>query len=360
MRILSAFLLFSAAIIAASCGGSEKLEEASANMSIGIPLLTEPDKHQVGWGRSDCTSCHPFLPEEHPRLVKLPGYSADEACISCHLSNGTSKGKKIPECVFCHTNGAKGVEALAKRSAHSITRDRSNPYENPPTKSMSDIDCVICHDSANMDGKFTKDDLSDFGVWDRGELNDFCFACHSPNGATAQGLNIKYTDIKTSYILDYHGQIGYTDRGYGNDLIGGRTPNSPALSCLSCHTKHSSNNRKLFIESFSDGGAAVNVKLNNPSDLRDLCTRCHQNDGGESAPNGKKQTIKHDIKSGGWCFQSGCHPTNGHPVGAEYARTLMKQEYGGSGCTSCHRHGANAGATPNNLYPDGTENHSIF
>jgi hypothetical protein len=356
MRVLFVLALFIAAIAAASCGGSENLDDASVDM--GMPLLNESDNHKVGWGRDDCTSCHPFLPEVHPRLVELPGYSPDRVCVSCHLGNGTGFNKKIPECVFCHTNGALPVQ-VEERSAHSLTRVRDDDVFTPPTaKAMKDVDCVICHDSANMDGIFTKSDLSDFNKWDRVDINGFCLTCHSPEGVTAQVREIKPADIKSRYSADYHGAGEYTDRGYGNDLAGGYEPSASALSCLSCHTNHSSANRKLFIERFAGADGEHSVSLNNPDDLRDICTRCHENSGGTAAPNGKKQTLKHNgLSSNGWCFK--CHPSNGHAIGAEYAESMMAEESGGAGCASCHRHGANLGVN-NTEYPYGTVNHSIF
>jgi hypothetical protein len=353
-RVLFAAALFIIAIAAASCGGSEKLEEASVTM--GMPLLSDPEKHKVGWGRSDCASCHPYLPAVHPRQVALPGYTQDMVCISCHLGNGSGYAKKTPDCVFCHTNGAKPVN-VSNKSAHSLTR-YDDGYSNPAVKVMADIDCVICHDNTNMDGVFTKADLSGFGKWDRAELNGFCLACHSPEGVTAQGRDIKPADIKTKYEIDYHGAGSYADRGFGDNLTGGYGTNYPALPCLSCHTNHSSANRKLFRESFADGEGEFAVRLNNPSDLRDLCAQCHQNIGGVPAPNGKKQTVKHD-KPNGWCFKSGCHPVNGHILGAEYAEHLMTAANGGAGCASCHRHGANMGQD-DTTFPYGIKNHSIF
>ena len=346
---LKIFLLLSFAVITAvytvSCGGGSENNDTTVRVS--MPLLTRAEVHGsgIGWKRNDCDSCHSFasLPAPHPNIVEVTGMTQNEVCMMCHLGNGVDGRFNIPKCVNCHTDGnAFGAKAMsgAGFSMHTVTDKNA--------AQMSDIDCIICHDSTRMNGRFDYSDLSaltsEGAEWDKSNLNNFCLTCHSANGVYTQERSISGFNMKDVYPNDYHGDTVYE---YEMGALRPDNVRGEPLSCLNCHRVHTSDNRKLFIMTGADArivtdGDAKNaaVTLNgDDSDLRDLCVICHAGDTAHPdsvpAPNGLYQTTKH-IE--GYCFN--CHRLTGpRPVGASIAINLMSI----GGCRLCHKHGANMG-----------------
>ncbi len=367
------FALAFAAVTAAglvSCGGSEKNDTP---ISMSMPLLTSAAMHGegVGWNRADCTTCHPLvsLPTPHPVIPEINDMTRDEVCMMCHLGNGADGRFKIPMCVKCHTDasvfGADAVNVTGY-SMHTVT--------NTGAAQITDYDCIVCHDSTNMDGKFTFDDLSglmnlsNYGntVWDKSNLNNFCFTCHSSSGTKAQGIYILGYNAKDKYPDDYHGNATYysTDNSLRPDNGVGDT-----LGCLSCHRRHTSDNRKLFIMTGAETGvvtdesarnATVTLNIDN-ADLRDLCAVCHAGDPAQHpdsvpAPNGLYQVSKHTDSVCYTCHvNGGMRPPVSYPLGANLAASMMSS---GDSCNACHKHGANMGPS-STQYPIGTT-HSRF
>ena len=211
---------------------------------------------------SQVTTEHPFI---EPKDIK------SETCLTCHPDKKEGK--------FVHTAVTSGCEschqAASQNSKTTITllatggelcarchEIKPEPVLHGPYKAGQ---CMLCHNPH----------MSSFPSQLRAETNTLCLSCHGVNQPDVKinkdaqkvsmlgGQTLSFTDYRQSpkIGLDRSGTRGHPILGHP---VAGKDPRQKdaPLSCLSCHTPHSSTVANLL-----------------PPDIKSstgLCGECHQ------------------------------------------------------------------------------------
>jgi predicted CXXCH cytochrome family protein len=215
-----------------------------------------------GTGLAEETTEHPFI---EPQDIK------SETCLTCHPDK--KEGRFVHSavtsgCESCHQaaseNGKTTITLLATGGelcamCHEIKQE---PVMHGPYKAEQ---CMICHDPHR----------SNFPRQLRAETNTLCLSCHGVNQPDVKidkdvqkvsmlgGQTLSFADYRQSMKigLDRSGTRGHPVMGHP---VAGKDPRhkDTTLSCLSCHTPHSSTAPNLL-----------------PADIKSdigLCGECHQ------------------------------------------------------------------------------------
>jgi len=226
--ILSAALLF-------SLSGTTLAEESTEH-----PFIEPQDIKS-----ETCLTCHPDKKEG-----KSVHSAVTSGCESCHQAASENSKTKI-------TLLATGGELCAM--CHQV---KSEPVLHGPYKKG---ECMICHDPHT----------SNFPRQLRAETNTLCLSCHGVNQPDVKidkevqkvslpgGQTMPFADYRESpkISLDRSGTRGHPIMGHP---VAGQDPlhKGVTLSCLSCHTPHSSTVPSLLLPDIKSSTG--------------LCGECHQ------------------------------------------------------------------------------------
>ncbi len=239
------------------------------------------------WGQAECMNCHVLrgihrtAPAIKP-IVQNTGYAS---CAGCHGQNGTAIKR---ECVLCHNK-----QLLPKSPIMQEAKNHNFKLEQDSV--LTDEDCLACHKSSDMDGKFEpKIDLTHFNLkgldlpYQSG--SDFCLRCHNQDnqqvGYTMQARFERDPLVKMALNykhLDYHG----TPKGGGNRTYTGLRDGysyKTNVECSDCHAMHGTHNEKLIIDRTDAGVSLLNDAIRmqpinvhiEEGNYAQLCVTCHQ------------------------------------------------------------------------------------
>lgn len=210
---------------------------------------------QEGAGREMCLLCHSDVQEqlEQAQLTHFP-LEMDSGCIACHSPHAATyshllKQGPVRTCLSCHTELAEA--RVAKANVHRPVYEQS---------------CVICHQPHT--GKHAR--------LLRAEVNDLCLECHNKGFTRALQVRIRgnvpmklFDDtvaVSTAHLegaptipLQKGQDKGHPSIGVSHP-VSGKYPLGDNMTCLTCHTPHTSVDRKLL----ATGGTGISI-----------CSKCH-------------------------------------------------------------------------------------
>lgn len=324
-KILYPIIFLVTILFIISCGssGGDHPSPTYSDNNFVAPQLVSPASHAggIGWNKSNCIQCHTAdkikaIHSFNPNLYesfKSIGFDHIGACLYCHNTNGLSVSDESYECILCHTDrfATKSPLDLNKKNIHDVNGD----------KKFTDSDCLICHKSSDMNGKFNP--AVDFNFqMNFTSTTELCLNCHSPSGYS--GIvppPLKYESVISTIYETFKGVGGNLDmadvHGYGIGVgqrfavFRGSYTNGMIVDCISCHTPHASKNSYLIVENgqsailtdFAAKQASVTVNDNNFSEL---CAVCHKSNK-DNAPllsNGLEEVV-HDSPYSDNCTD--CH-----------------------------------------------------
>jgi len=208
------------------------------------------------------TTEHPFI---EPDAIK------SETCLTCHPDK--REGKFVHSavamgCESCHQAAAENGKtsmALVARGGELCAMCHEAKKDPVLHRPYGDGQCLICHDPHT----------SNFPRQARAETNILCLSCHGVNRPDvkinrevrtvsllgSQTLTIEDYRLATKLGLDRSGTRGHPIMGHP---ITGKDPRQKdaRLSCLSCHTSHSS--------------ALPNLMPADVNPDAGICAQCHQ------------------------------------------------------------------------------------
>ncbi|MEN8113308.1 MAG: cytochrome c3 family protein [Actinomycetota bacterium] len=271
-----------------------------------------------------CVLCHDPHGSDHADLS-----NQEDTCFACH---STATPNTNPDYPFTDTNVEYAFTAAANDYG-STFRIYHHPIETTEQDGGSrQIECASCHNSHVVDRDYSgsTSKLSNPGdtrldwivTWTdptyrtRGDINDFCVACHQEPTATAPfsaGTWVPY-DVRLVNDSGINNGGGKPHDGFRADAYAGQAHGE--LACTACHDPHGSSNAYMFRERVIASGGVVdnNSEPGKPA--------------GTVSP---AITGYDDTYPAGYgileSFCVGCHVDNYHNVK-------------GSLCTGCHFHGA--------------------
>jgi len=174
--------------------------------------------------------------------------AAEEDCLKCH--SALTKGRSVHPalsmgCTACHT--AVNAKTVPHKISGKIAKGLS--AKQPEL-------CYGCHDKSMFEKKVVHPAVS-MG----------CTTCHSPHASNTSPLLIKTVPVlcKTCHESNATGKHILAGYGLGDHHPTQGKPNpahpNKELSCVSCHTPHSSDGAFLFTNEAQSAG--------------NLCTVCH-------------------------------------------------------------------------------------
>ncbi len=313
-------------VLLTACGSGNN-SQMPTQASHGKLLLDKAHgDHGSAWGKAECDNCHAIKVIHKNASKIIQQLSSDKgytACAGCHGNNGSEAER---HCITCHNPKDLPTAPLSDGSrvhhfgANKLRQD-TLAVEVLTDKALTDKECIICHVSSDMNGKFELNaDLTHFDRQSYENEAQFCQSCHN---RIHQQLDFPITDkafddpliaIEDDYqYFDYHGFRNGNDQGTYHGLREGY--NYPQLlDCSDCHAMHGTQNKQLIIDR-SDKGVkklpktirqkpyAIYTDGSNGTvagDYGQLCVMCHQmqvlNDkGGQNAGNGLKGV--HEVNS---------------------------------------------------------------
>jgi predicted CXXCH cytochrome family protein len=195
-----------------------------------------------------CTTCHSAVDaRDIPHTIKnkiARGLSSAQPglCYDCHDSSSFKK-KEI--------HGALGLGCTICHNPHSSRQDKLLRAALPDV-------CYACHDSAPFTRKHVHPPVA----------GGQCTTCHFPHASDTASLLQQPAPELCAMCHDDRSSGRHILAGYGlgdrHPAGGIPDPSAPGktISCVSCHTPHSSIGRYLFIDKASKSG--------------NLCLECHR------------------------------------------------------------------------------------
>ena len=210
-----------------------------------------------------CYECHD---EEMFQNKAVHGPVADGMCTSCHKPHSSDLEKLLTAeppglCYECHDE-----EMFQKKSVHSaVAAGMCTSCHKPHTTDLEKLLiaeppglCYECHDK----GMFTKD------VQHSPVADGECSVCHDPHASDYAGnLSSSQGDLCAMCHPDQSsGRHVLAGLGFGDTHPTDGRPDpsreGEELSCVSCHSPHSSSHKGLFVH---DG-----------KETKNLCLLCHK------------------------------------------------------------------------------------
>jgi predicted CXXCH cytochrome family protein len=207
--------------------------------------IAHPFIEQIDIKSETCLTCHP-----EKKQGKFVHSAVGMGCENCHQAKSEINKTTI-------TFVATGGDLCAK--CHEASKD---PVQHAPFKTGQ---CLVCHDPHT----------GDYKAQTRAPVNTLCLSCHGENPSIAkvnkesklvtmlgnQLVSLEGYAQAPKLGLDPGGTSGHPVRGHP---LTGKDPRRKdgILSCLSCHSPHSSALPKLM---------PAGLKSN-----ADLCAQCHK------------------------------------------------------------------------------------
>ena len=155
---------------------------AQAEVSLKKNNLILDKKHGddgSAWGNPRCDACHVrrniHNSEAGKPIRDIVLQVGPESCAGCHGQNGTKMPQK---CTVCHNSTLlPAIPLIEEKRNHNFNVDKE--------KSLTDKNCLSCHDASDMDGDFELEvDLTHFKAQAGIDLpyknhTEFCLRCHN-------------------------------------------------------------------------------------------------------------------------------------------------------------------------------------
>jgi len=289
-------------------------------------LLLTPNHGGDGsaWGQSNCAACH-VKRNIHQTWAGRPIrdivlYAGYESCTGCHGRNGTSAKR---ECVLCHNSYLLPKKPIMENNKnHNFSVDKDSD--------LADSNCIACHDSSDMDGKFEVTvDLTHYPAQKGLDLpyrnqTEFCLRCHNQDKQqpgyemTPRFRRDPLVMMEKNYqYIDKH---GYPD-GSGERTYAGLRESgyqyATLVECTDCHAMHGTHNEKLIIDRSDTGASLLNPEL-------------------------REQPVFVDVEQGNYAQHCVvCHESDSHveDTGEDTGNGLSGVHQVRGSCTDCHVHG---------------------
>jgi predicted CXXCH cytochrome family protein len=202
-------------------------------------LIEHPFLEQKDIKSETCLTCHP-----EKKQGKFVHSAVGTGCENCHQAT-SEKGKTTITLV------AEGGALCAM--CHEASKDE---VQHGPYRSGQ---CLVCHDPHS----------SEFKAQTRAEVNQLCLACHGlapPRGDMAsaiasQKISKADLDAMPKIELDPTLRLGHPWATHPVAEIADPLHAGEKMSCLSCHTHHSSTQDNLILAVKGPGN---------------ICTSCHK------------------------------------------------------------------------------------
>ncbi|SEH07939.1 cytochrome c3 family protein [Candidatus Venteria ishoeyi] len=303
---LMAFMLY-------GCGGGETGQVPISTTTGNLILQAEHGVDGAAYGLSDCGACHALavIHKQAPQIRGMVAAKGFNSCTGCHGDNGTEEPRA---CLICHNaTDLPQSPQLSGQYAHLFQEHNS----------LSDADCVTCHQASDMDGVFEPQvDLTHYAGGNAyNNSSEFCLRCHNRDNHQA-GFEFNQQDYDSPLIAmadNYHfiDKHGWVD-GVGQRTYSGLRPGytyQTLVACTDCHAMHGTTNQHLIIDQASKGASRLSPDFStypvsiHEGNYAQLCVLCHQME---------TSIVQGDMDAGNGL--SGVHLVNGD-------------------CRPCHTHG---------------------
>lgn len=242
-------------------------------------FLKEKNIHAPVRGRN-CEKCH--IGDDHPfKLAK----EKNELCLICHKSIGTQKEKHPPvkdgDCTSCHNPHTSKNEKLLLKPLNDICFEchDKKPFSKKVVHPPVQDGCLTCHNAHDsVHKKLLKEAGSGlcYGCHDKkdGEKtvhppvkDGDCLGCHNPHSQDTKGLTIE-SGNKLCFVC--HNE---------KDYIGKKIIHNPVLEdCKNCHYPHSGKFARLLKSEnvcVDCHGSMIDAKIVHPPVESKECLSCH-------------------------------------------------------------------------------------
>ena len=199
-------------------------------------------------------------------------------CIECHQDHA-SGGYVHPAvkagCVSCHKvenrDESTDVFVPAKESNDCRECHKPAPVSHPHFPYASGM-CLRCHDphASKLRGLL------------RTKANDLCLDCHLQSQAKHQSRYVPTIELTQDHRLG-HPYARHPVSGSQDPITGGE------MSCLSCHLPHGGNK----LHQLKMGSEIPEDALNQNTETRDMCEKCHMRLWGVDRVSRTKKKSKH-------------------------------------------------------------------
>jgi len=200
-------------------------------------------------------SAHLCYAAAHPVRV-----DENSRCIDCHADHAT--GAYVHPalkdgCISCHKvenhDGASFVAVQPKESDSCRACHPSPPMQHPHFPYASGM-CTRCHDPH----------ASRYPKLLRAKVNDVCLDCHLQGRAKGVSRYLPTIELTKDYRFG-HPYARHPVNGSPDPISGGE------MSCLSCHLPHGGNK----LHQLKMGAEIPEDALNQNTEIRDMCEKCH-------------------------------------------------------------------------------------
>lgn len=202
------------------------------------------------------------------------GTHPSSVCVECHAAH--SMGDYVHPavkagCTSCHKvenhDDTSYVAVQPKESNSCHACHPSAPVQYPHFPYASGM-CTRCHDPH----------ASRYPRLLRAKVNDVCLDCHLQGRVKTVSRYSPTIELSADYRLG-HPYARHPVRGFPDPISGGE------MSCLSCHLPHGGNK----LHQLKMGAEIPEDALNQNTEVRDMCEKCHMMLWGmEGANKGKK------------------------------------------------------------------------
>jgi len=243
----------------------------------------------AAWGLPDCGACHSMqvIHQNADLIHDIVVEKGFDTCTGCHGSNGVVGGEPR-QCVICHNNIDLPDNPIWQGQHGHV-------FSVGMVADVSNEQCVLCHDAADMDGTFEiNTDLTKYpnamqNIVPYSSESEFCLRCHNrdhqqPGFEMTGAYDDPLIAVEDAFnFIDQHGLIeGSGTRTYSG-LRQGYSYQS-IVDCTDCHSMHATDNEKLIIDSSHKGVFQLDAVLREApyavnvtnGDYSQLCVLCHQ------------------------------------------------------------------------------------
>ncbi|MBZ5682125.1 MAG: cytochrome c3 family protein [Acidobacteriia bacterium] len=198
----------------------------------------------------------------------------------CYAGKHPTRVDETSNCLECHADKINGQDvhpALKKGcvACHAIENKDDTTYVN--LKLSPAVGCFACHQqqpvflyshfpySSGMCLRCHDPHSSAYPKLVKDKVNDLCLACHLRSTQGAQSPYLPTIALVNNNTIG-HPYAQHPVSGKPDPLTGGE------LSCISCHTAHGGAKKHLL----KMAGQIPEDALNEVTETRDMCSKCHQ------------------------------------------------------------------------------------